>query len=82
MEATLQTFKQQQEQAASLLHKLKNFLEQGAQAGIPVDPSLTEKVEAALRETQSGRLKIALVGGFSEGKTSCLLYTSPSPRDS
>lgn len=70
MEATLQAFKQQQDQAASLLHKLKAFLEQGAQAGIPVDPSLTEKVEAALRETQSGRLKIALIGGFSEGKTS------------
>lgn len=70
MEATLQAFKQQQDQAATLLHKLKAFLEQGPQAGISVDPSLTDKVEAALRETQSGRLKIALVGGFSEGKTS------------
>lgn len=70
MEETLQAFKQQQDRATSLLLKLKAFLEQGAHAGIAVDPSLGDKVETALRETQSGRLKIALVGGFSEGKTS------------
>lgn len=70
MNTTLEEFKSQQEQATTLLTRVKEFLEQGQKAGVPIEDSLVDKVERTIREAGGGRLKIALVGGFSEGKTS------------
>lgn len=70
MNTTLEKFKSQQERATALLTKVKEFLEQGQKVGVPIEDSLVDKVERAIREADGGRLKIALVGGFSEGKTS------------
>ncbi|MCA6217728.1 50S ribosome-binding GTPase [Ideonella sp. B7] len=70
MNTTLEKFKLQQEQATALLSKVKEFLKQGQKVGVPIDDSLVDKVERAIREAGGGRLKIVLVGGFSEGKTS------------
>lgn len=46
-----------------------NFLEAGEHLGIQLPPHLKEKIRK-FEDVDSGKLKVALVGGFSEGKTS------------
>lgn len=70
MENTLDTFKSQQSQALGLLEKLRQFLKQGEEAGVAIDPSLNTKLQHAIDILAGEKLKVALVGGFSEGKTS------------
>ncbi|AGZ33479.1 MAG: LeoA/HP0731 family dynamin-like GTPase [Pseudomonas sp.] len=70
MENTLKTFKAQQASALTLLDRLQDFLGQGAQAGIPIDPALIGKLQNAINSMSGEKLKVALIGGFSEGKTS------------
>lgn len=45
------------------------FLEAGAELGVTMPPHLREKLDS-LASGGAGKLKVALVGGFSEGKTS------------
>lgn len=70
MENTLKTFKVQQADALTLLDRLQNFLGQGAKAGVPIDPALSSKLQNVIRSVSGEKLKVALIGGFSEGKTS------------
>lgn len=70
MENTLDSFKRQQSQALDLLEKLVHFLSRGKEAGIAIDPTLTDKLQNAIDSIASDKLKVALIGGFSEGKTS------------
>lgn len=70
MDNTFSTFKSQKEQALDLLAKLQHFLDQGAEAGVSVDPALREKLQTAISGVAGEKLKVALIGGFSEGKTS------------
>ena len=70
MEHTLVTFKAQQAHALKLLGKLQHFLVQGVEAGVPIDPTLSRKLQSAIDSVASEQLKVALIGGFSEGKTS------------
>lgn len=70
MENTLKTFKAQQASALTLLDRLQNFLSQGTQAGVPIDPALSSKLKNAISSVSGEKLKVALIGGFSEGKTS------------
>ncbi|WLG45720.1 LeoA/HP0731 family dynamin-like GTPase [Pseudomonas sp. FP1740] len=70
MENTLKTFKAQQTSALTLLDRLQDFLGQGAQAGIPIDPALISKLQNVINSMSGEKLKVALIGGFSEGKTS------------
>jgi len=70
MEQTLDTFKQQQEKTVKLLSSLQDFLQQGELVGVNIDISLIHKLKEALEDAQDGKLKVALIGGFSEGKTS------------
>lgn len=70
MENTLKTFKVQQADALTLLSRLQNFLGQGAQAGVPIDPALSNKLQNVISSLSGEKLKVALIGGFSEGKTS------------
>lgn len=53
-----------------LLQKLETFLQQGALAGVPIDPALSGKIHNAIASLADEKLKVALIGGFSEGKTS------------
>lgn len=46
-----------------------NFLAAGEDLGIQLPPHLREKI-SKFNDIDSGKLKVALVGGFSEGKTS------------
>lgn len=70
MNETLNTFNAQQTHALELLQKLEAFLQQGALAGVPIDPALSGKIHNAIASLAGEKLKVALIGGFSEGKTS------------
>ena len=70
MENTLDTFKAQQARSVELLGKLLKFLDQGEAAGVQIDPALKDKLQTAIDSVASEKLKVALIGGFSEGKTS------------
>ncbi len=70
MDTTLERFKAQQESAASMLRDLLNFLKDGKDFGLPADEAFEHKLADAIRTVSGQRLKVALVGGFSEGKTS------------
>lgn len=70
MKNTLEQFKYQQAQMVQLLNELNAVVQQGEQAGMPKDPKLENKIQAALSSVSGDKLKVALIGGFSEGKTS------------
>lgn len=70
METTLNVFRAQQSKASAVLDKLLGFLERGQALGIEVDPGLAEKLAAVRNGLADQKLKVALIGGFSEGKTS------------
>lgn len=70
MENTLGAFKAQQSKSLEILKKLGDFLHMGAQVGVPIDPSVQQKLDTAVKAVAGEKLKVALVGGFSDGKTS------------
>lgn len=70
MKDTLNTFKEQKNESLELLNRLSKFLMQGENAGVPIDQELRSKLQTAIRSVSGERLKVALIGGFSEGKTS------------
>ncbi|VVP71085.1 hypothetical protein PS918_01125 [Pseudomonas fluorescens] len=70
MNSTLELFLNQNNKALALLDKLRVFLEKGAALGVNIDPTLLSKLEHASQNLANDKLKIALIGGFSEGKTS------------
>lgn len=70
MNNTIQEFEISKQKAANILNQLVSFLKLGEDAGIYIEDNLKEKIEHALSSVDSGKLKIALIGGFSEGKTS------------
>jgi GTP-binding protein EngB required for normal cell division len=70
MNKTLDAFKTQQSQALEILERLQTFLQQGESVGVQIDPNLKNKLQTAIQSIVDDKLKIALVGGFSEGKTS------------
>lgn len=70
MNSTLNSFKEQQSQLIALLDKLSAFLSQGYDVGVDIEPSLVTKLAKAKIHVTNDKLKVALIGGFSEGKTS------------
>ena len=56
MEHTLDTFKTQQAHALELLNKLQHFLGQGVAAGVPIDPALNSKLQAAIDSVSGEKL--------------------------
>lgn len=70
MSNTLSVFKSQQEKMQQSLGKLLRFVSEGEKYGLNPDASLLEKLKIALASANQGVLKVALIGGFSEGKTS------------
>lgn len=70
MNDTLNIFNAQKTHVLELLQKLEAFLQQGTQVGVPVDPALSRKLQNAIANLTGEKLKVALIGGFSEGKTS------------
>lgn len=67
---TLEQFKRDQKRNQEILKKLLDFVHTGEEYGIKVEESLKDKIHNAMENVAGQKLKVALVGGFSEGKTS------------
>lgn len=70
MESTLSEFKKQQTNELQILSKLKYFIEMGESLGVEIDKTLKIKLLNAMNEVETNKLKVALIGGVAEGKTS------------
>ncbi|GAA7433442.1 hypothetical protein Yangon179_09510 [Helicobacter pylori] len=70
MNETLEQFKENQKRNQENLKKLLDFIHTGEKYGIEVEEPLKEKIRNAMENVADQKLKVALVGGFSEGKTS------------
>ncbi|MGN8511845.1 LeoA/HP0731 family dynamin-like GTPase [Helicobacter pylori] len=66
---TLEQFKKDQKRNQEILQKLLDFVHTGEEYGIDIEDSL-KKIHNAMENVADQKLKVALVGGFSEGKTS------------
>ncbi|RKU96750.1 labile enterotoxin output A [Helicobacter pylori] len=67
---TLGQFKKDQKRNQEILKKLLDFVHTGEEYGIKVEESLKDKIRNAMKNVAGQKLKVALVGGFSCGKTS------------
>ncbi len=70
MNETLEQFKRNQKRNQEILQKLLDFVHTGEEYGIQIEESLKDKIRNAIKNVAGQKLKVALVGGFSEGKTS------------
>ena len=70
MSNTINEFKHQQEKTRQSLQKLAAFIEKGKAFGLTPNAALMEKLNTAFHTAENDVLKVALIGGFSEGKTS------------
>ncbi|GAA7521846.1 50S ribosome-binding GTPase [Helicobacter pylori] len=70
MNETLEQFKKDQKRNQEILKKLLDFVYTGEEYGIEVEESLKDKIHNAMENVGGQKLKVALVGGFSCGKTS------------
>ncbi|GAA8502982.1 50S ribosome-binding GTPase [Helicobacter pylori] len=70
MNETLEQFKANQKRNQENLKKLLDFIHTGEKYGIQIEESLKDKIRNAMENVANQKLKVALVGGFSEGKTS------------
>ncbi len=70
MNETLKQFKEIQKRNQENLKKLLDFIHTGEKYGIKIEESLKDKIRNAMENVADQKLKVALVGGFSEGKTS------------
>ncbi|OPG49650.1 labile enterotoxin output A [Helicobacter pylori] len=63
-------FKRNQKRNQEILQKLLDFVHTGEEYGIKAEESLKDKIHNAMENVGDQKLKVALVGGFSCGKTS------------
>ncbi|GAA9933547.1 hypothetical protein VN0866_05450 [Helicobacter pylori] len=70
MNETLKQFKENQKRNQENLKKLLDFIHTGEKYGIKIEKSFKAKINSAIQSTTDQKLRVELVGGFSEGKTS------------
>ncbi|GHQ35198.1 hypothetical protein VN0352_05990 [Helicobacter pylori] len=70
MNETLKQFKENQKRNQEDLNKLLDFIHTGEKYGIKIEESFKAKINSAIQSATDQKLRVALVGGFSEGKTS------------
>lgn len=63
-------YKNEQRKSVEILNKLDEFLMHGQDMGVHIDKNLREKIAKVVSEIENQKLRVALIGGFSEGKTS------------
>lgn len=69
MNETLKQFKENQKRNQENLEKLLDFIHTGEKYGIKIEESFKAKINSAIQSATDQKLRVALVGGFSEGKT-------------
>ncbi|MBR2252248.1 MAG: 50S ribosome-binding GTPase [Neisseriaceae bacterium] len=67
---TLAAFEEQQRHQQGVLQKLYSWIKQGQEFHLEMSGDLLKKLENAIQSFDNPVLKVALIGGFSEGKTS------------
>ncbi len=67
---TLEQFKKDQKRNQENLEKLLDFVKTGEKYGIEIEESFKAKINSTIQSATDQKLRVALVGGFSEGKTS------------
>ncbi|GAA6791944.1 50S ribosome-binding GTPase [Helicobacter pylori] len=70
MNETLKQFKENQKGNQENLEKLLDLIQTGEKYGIEIEESFKAKINSAIQSATDQKLRVALVGGFSEGKTS------------
>ncbi len=70
MNETLKQFKENQKRNQENLEKLLDFINTGEKYGIKIEESFKAKINSAIQSAADQKLRVVLVGGFSEGKTS------------
>lgn len=70
MTSSIHSFEQQKQEALNILYSLTAFVTEGRDLGIQLHPELAEKLQKSIQSAADQKLKVALIGGFSEGKTS------------
>ena len=70
MEKTILEFENKKQKPINLLKELQEFLFKGKELDIEIDDRMIKKIEISLEKIEDEKLKVALIGGFSEGKTS------------
>ncbi len=70
MNETLKQFKENQKRNQENLEKLLDFIKTGEKYGIKTEESFKAKINNAIQSATDQKLRVALVGGFSAGKTS------------
>ncbi|GAA9181560.1 50S ribosome-binding GTPase [Helicobacter pylori] len=70
MNETLKQFQESQKRNQENLEKLLDFIHTGEKYGIEIEESFKAKINIAIQSATDQKLRVALVGGFSEGKTS------------
>lgn len=70
MSETLKQFKEIQKRNQENLEKLLDFVKAGEKYGIEIEESFKAKINSITQSAADQKLRVALVGGFSEGKTS------------
>ncbi|GAA7768908.1 50S ribosome-binding GTPase [Helicobacter pylori] len=70
MNETLKQFQEIQKRNQENLKKLLDFIKTGEKYGIEIEESFKEKINSAIQSAADQKLRVALVGGFFEGKTS------------
>ena len=68
---TLKNFKQKYEQVNIFKNKLEKLIKKGQEIGVQFNPDLLQKFDKLTFDMNDNeKLKVVLIGGFSEGKTS------------
>ncbi|GAA7776619.1 hypothetical protein HpBT0262_15180 [Helicobacter pylori] len=70
MNETLKQFQEIQKRNQENLEKLLDFIKTGEKYGIEIEESFKAKINSTIHSATDQKLRVALVGGFSEGKTS------------
>lgn len=70
MNNTLENFKDKNKKSLSILKDLASFIQNGIELGVEIEAGILSKVNNAVSNLENEILKVALIGGFSEGKTS------------
>lgn len=70
MSETLRNYQDSQNKVINLLSRLEGFITEGSKFGLTISTDVQNKLKKSVKNVQGEKLKIALIGGFSEGKTS------------
>lgn len=67
---TLKVFNKKKEDIFKMLNNLLLVLKEGKELGVDIEPEYVTKIKKSIDENEDKKLKVVLIGGFSEGKTS------------